>query len=215
MVMARGEGVWVYDDLGNRYLEGMSGLWSVALGFGNERLIEAANRQFRKLAYYQNFAHKSTDPAIELAERLLKIAPVPMARVLFQSSGSEANDTAVKICWYYWNGLGKPERRKIIGRIKGYHGTGIASASITGLPNLHKEWNLPLPGFLHTDCPHYYRFGGAGESEEAFATRCAENLEKLIIAEGPDTIAAFFAEPVMGTGGVIVPPATYFEKIQN
>jgi 4-aminobutyrate--pyruvate transaminase len=214
MIMSHGEGVWVYDDQGRKYLEGMSGLWSLALGYGNERLIEAATRQLRKLAYYQNFAHKATDPAISLAERLLKLAPVPMSKVMYQTSGSEANDTAVKLAWYYWNSRGQRERRKIIGRINGYHGTGIASASITGLPHLHKEWNLPLPGFLHTDCPHYYRFGRPGESEEAFATRCAENLDALIVAEGPHTVAAFFAEPVMGTGGVIVPPKTYFEKIQ-
>lgn len=214
MIMTRGDGVWVYDDQGNRYFEGMSGLWSVALGFGNERLIAAATKQMRELAYYQNFAHKSTDPAIELADRLLTMAPVPMSKVLYQTSGSEANDTAVKLCWYYWNGQGKSERRKIIGRMKGYHGTGIATASITGLPHLHKDWNLPLPGFIHTDCPHHYRFAEAGESEEDFSSRCAANLEALIQKEGPETIAAFFAEPVMGTGGVIVPPETYFEKIQ-
>lgn len=215
MIIERGDGVWVYDDQGNRYYEGMSGLWSVALGYGNERLIAAAEKQMRKLAYYQNFMHKSTDPAIELADRLLQIMPVPMSRVMFQSSGSEANDTAVKLCWYYWNGKGKHERRKIIGRLKGYHGTSIATASITALPLLHKDWNLPLPGFIHTDCPHYYRFGLEGETEADFATRCADNLEKLIQAEGPETIAAFFAEPVMGSGGVFVPPATYFEKIQK
>ncbi|MDY6947342.1 MAG: aminotransferase [Pseudomonadota bacterium] len=214
MVMAGGEGVWVYDDAGNKYLEGMSGLWCVSLGYGNRRLIDAATRQLSELAYYQNFAHKSTRPAIELAEKLLKIAPVPMSKVMFQSSGSEANDTAIKLCWYYWNAHGQPQRRKMISRLNAYHGTGIASASLTGLPHLHKEWNLPLPGFLHTDNPHYYRHGAAGESPEDFASRCAKNLEELILREGPDTIAAFFAEPIMGTGGLIVPPPSYFEKIQ-
>lgn len=214
MVIAGGEGVWVHDDAGNKYLEGMSGLWCVSLGYGNRRLIDAATRQLSELAYYQNFAHKSTKPAIELAEKLLKIAPVPMSKVMFQSSGSEANDTAIKLCWYYWNAHGQPQRRKMISRLNAYHGTGIASASLTGLPHLHKEWNLPLPGFLHTDNPHYYRYGAAGESPEDFASRCAKNLEELILREGPDTIAAFFAEPIMGTGGLIVPPPSYFEKIQ-
>jgi 4-aminobutyrate--pyruvate transaminase len=214
MIMARGEGVWVQDDQGRKYLEGMSGLWSVALGYGNKRLIDAATRQLQQLAYYQNFAHKSTDAAIELAAKLLQISPVPMSRVLYQTSGSEANDTAVKLCWYYWNSRGERARRKVISRTNAYHGTGIASASLTGLPHLHKEWNLPLPGFLHTDCPHHYRFGNSGESPEEFAARCARNLEELIVREGPQTIAAFFAEPVMGTGGVLIPPPTYFERIQ-
>jgi 4-aminobutyrate--pyruvate transaminase len=214
MIMKSGEGVWVYDDAGKRYLEGMSGLWSVALGYGNTRLIDAAVRQMKTLAYYQNFANKATDPAIELAAKLLQVSPVPMSKVMYQSSGSEANDTAIKLCWYYWNAQGQPQRRKLISRINAYHGTGIASASLTGLPHLHKEWNLPLPGFLHTDCPHHYRFGQPGESPEDFATRCANNLEALIQREGPDTIAAFFAEPIMGTGGVLIPPPTYFEKIQ-
>jgi 4-aminobutyrate--pyruvate transaminase len=214
MIMTSGDGVWVQDDQGRRYLEGMSGLWSVALGYGNQRLIDAATRQLQRLAYYQNFAHKATDPAIELAAKLLQISPVPMSKVLYQTSGSEANDTAVKLCWYYWNSRGAHTRRKVISRINAYHGTGIASASLTGLPHLHKEWNLPLPGFLHTDCPHYYRFGNVGESPEDFAARCARNLEELIVREGPETIAAFFAEPVMGTGGVLIPPPTYFERIQ-
>jgi 4-aminobutyrate---pyruvate transaminase len=214
MIMTRGEGAWVFDDQGNRYLEGMSGLWSVALGYGNTRLIDAAVRQLRSLAYYQNFAHKATDPAIELAAELLRISPVPMSRVMYQTSGSEANDTAIKLCWYYWNARGETQRRKLISRINAYHGTGIASASLTGLTHLHKEWNLPLPGFLHTDCPHQYRFGEPGETPEGYATRCATRLEEMIVREGPQTIAAFFAEPVMGTGGVIVPPPTYFEKIQ-
>lgn len=214
MIMAGGEGVWIYDDAGKKYLEGMSGLWCVSLGYGERRLIDAATRQLHELAYYQNFAHKSTRPAIELSEKLLQIAPVPMSKVMFQSSGSEANDTAIKLCWYYWNARGQPQRRKIISRMNAYHGTGIASASLTGLPHLHKEWNLPLPGFLHTDCPHHYRYGLAGESPEDFASRCAKNLEELILREGPETIAAFFAEPIMGTGGLIVPPPGYFDKIQ-
>ena len=215
VVMARGEGAYVYDDDGRQYIEGMAGLWCAALGLSEKRLAQAAQKQFDVLPYYQNFAHRSTGPAVDLAERLIQLAPVPMSKVLFQSSGSEANDTAIKLAWYYFHALGRPEKRKIIGRRRAYHGTSIATASLTGLPHLHRDFNLPLDGFLHVSCPHHYREGRPGETEEAFATRLAEELEALILAEGPETVAAFFAEPVMGTGGVVVPPATYFAKIQE
>jgi 4-aminobutyrate--pyruvate transaminase len=214
LVITRGEGVRVFDDSGKPYIEAMAGLWSAALGFSETRLGEAAKRQMDRLPFYHLFTHRAHDVGIELADRLLAMAPVPMSKVLFACSGSESNDTAVKLIWYYNNALGRPGKKKIISRIRGYHGVTIASASLTGLPANHRDFDLPLPGILHTDCPHHYRFGLPGESEEDFATRCAENLEKLILAEGPETVAAFFAEPVMGAGGVIVPPATYFEKIQ-
>ncbi len=213
-IISRGDGFHVYDDAGNRYLEAMSGLWCAALGFSESRLAEAAARQFARLPYYQNFAHRTSEPAIELAERLIRLSPVPMSKVLFQSSGSEANDTAVKLAWYYFHAIGKPEKRKLIARKRAYHGTSIASASLTGLPHIHRDFNLPLDGFLHVTCPHFYREGVPGETEEAFASRLAEELEDLILAEGPETVAAFFAEPVMGTGGCVVPPPTYYEKVQ-
>ena len=168
----------------------------------------------RELPFYHGFSQKSHPPQIELAERLLALAPTPMAKVFFCNSGSEANDTAVKMIWYLNNALGRPEKKKIISRFKAYHGVTVASASITGVPLNHTAFDLPLDGFLHTDMPHFYRFGEEDEDEEDFATRCADNLDRLIEAEGPDTVAAFFAEPVMGAGGVIVPPKTYFEKIQ-
>ncbi|KQU88117.1 aminotransferase [Ensifer sp. Root31] len=214
-IMSRGEGAYVYDDDGKQYIEGMSGLWCAALGMSEKRLVEAATRQLNTLPYYQNFAHRATEPGIELSDRLLRLAPVPMSKVLFQSSGSEANDTAVKLVWYYFHAQGRSEKKKIISRKRSYHGTSIASASITGLPHLHRDWNLPLDGFLHVTCPHFYRDGLPGETEEQFATRLAEELDALIIAEGPETVAAFFAEPAMGTGGVVLPPKTYFEKIQK
>ncbi|MCC7167368.1 MAG: aminotransferase class III-fold pyridoxal phosphate-dependent enzyme, partial [Rhodospirillales bacterium] len=151
---------------------------------------------------------------IELAEKLLALAPVPMSKVFFANSGSEANDTAIKLAWYVNNALGRPQKKKIISRTKGYHGVTIATASLTHLPNNQRDFDLPLPGFLAAACPHHYRFGRPGESEEDFATRLAEELDRQIEAEGPDTVAAFIAEPVMGAGGVIVPPAGYFEKIQ-
>ncbi|HSK38500.1 MAG TPA: aspartate aminotransferase family protein [Arenibaculum sp.] len=214
LVVTRGEGVYVFDEDGRRYLEGMAGLWCTALGFNEERLVEAAARQMRRLPFYHGFTGKAHDPGIELAERLVGLAPVPMSKAFFANSGSEANDTAVKLVWYYNNALGRPEKKKVIARHKGYHGVTVAAASLSGLPANHRAFDLPIAGFLHTTCPHHYRFGKPDESEEAFATRCAEDLEALILEQGPETVAAFFAEPVMGAGGVLVPPATYFEKIQ-
>ncbi|MFP7671833.1 aspartate aminotransferase family protein [Marivita sp. S0852] len=214
MIMDRGEGVYVFDTAGNRYIEGMAGLWSVAVGFNEKRLINAATTQMQRLPYYHNFAHRSHGPAIDLAEKLIELAPVPMSKVFFTNSGSEANDTILKMIWYRSNALGKPEKKKVISRIRGYHGVTIASASMTGLPYNHKSFDLPIDGVLHTTCPHYWREGQEGESEEEFATRCAEDLDAMIQAEGPDTIAAFIAEPVMGAGGVVVPPNTYWQKIQ-
>jgi len=214
LVITRGEGVYVYDDAGNRYIEGMSGLFCASLGFSEERLVEAAANQMRKLPFYHVFGGKSNEPGIELAERLIELSPVPMSKVFFANSGSEANDTAVKLVWYYHNAIGKPQKKKIISRIKAYHGVTVASASLTGLPNNHRDFDLPIAGILHTDCPGYYRFGKPGESEEDFATRCAESLEALILSEGPETVGAFIAEPVMVSGGCVLPPRTYFEKVQ-
>ena len=213
-IIDRGGGVYVTDENGKTYIEGMSGLWCASLGFSERRLVDAAARQMAELPYNQTFLGRSHGTTIDLAERLLSLSPVPMSRILFASSGSEANDTAVKLVWYYNNAEGRPERRKIIGRRNGYHGTTVATTSLSGIPDLHRGFNLPIAGVLHTDCPHHYRFARPGETEEEFADRLAANLEKLILDEGPDTVAAFIAEPVMGVGGVIVPPETYFEKVQ-
>ena len=214
MVISRGEGVRVFDDSGKDYIESVAGLWCASLGFSNERLAKAAYDQMRKLPFYHGFTAKAHEPMIDLAEMLLARAPVLMSKAFFANSGSEANDTAIKMVWYYNNALGRTAKKKIIGRLKGYHGITIAAASLTGLPYNHRSFNVPLPGFIHTMTPHYYHGATEGESEEAFASRCAEELEKLILAEGADTIAAMFAEPIMGAGGVIVPPKGYFEKIQ-
>lgn len=213
-VVTRGDGIYVYDDDGKPYIEAMAGLWCTALGFGNERLVETAASAMRDLPFYHGFNGKSHPAAIELAEKLLQISPVPMSKVFFANSGSEANDTAIKLVWYINNARGRPNKKKIISRQKAYHGVTVAAASLTGLPANQRDFDIPIDGILHTDCPHYYRYGEAGESEEDFASRCADNLEQLILAEGPDTVAAFFAEPVMGAGGVLVPPASYFEKVQ-
>ncbi len=214
MIITSGSGIRVTDDNGKSYIEGLSGLWCTSLGFQEERLIEAATAAMKKLPYYHGFAHKTAEVTIDLAEKLISIAPVPMSKVLFANSGSEANDLAIKIIWYYNNALGRPEKKKIISRNRAYHGITVATGSLTGLPPIHGDFDLPIDRILHTDCPHYYRGAEDGETEEDFASRCAEKLEKMILDEGPDTVAAFFAEPVMGAGGVIVPPATYFEKIQ-
>src|SRR5215475_232726 len=213
LVFERGKGVYVYDTDGKAYLEGMAGLWCTALGYDNEELVEAATAQMRKLPFAHLFTAKSHDPAIELAEKLKEIAPVPISKVFFCNSGSEANDTQIKLVWYLNNALGRAQKKKIISRLKAYHGVTVAAASLTGLPANHRDFDLPLPGFLHTGCPHHYRFAQEGEKEEEFATRLATELEALIVKEGPDTVAAFIAEPVMGAGGVIVPPQSYFEKV--
>lgn len=214
-VHTRAEGVYLWDDQGNQYLEGMAGLWCTALGYGEEELIAAATEQMRKLSYSQLFAGKTNEPSVLLAEKLCNMVPMENARAFFGLSGSDANDTQVKLMRYYNNAIGKPEKKKIISRSRGYHGVTLASGSLTGLPPFHKHFDLPIDGILHTDAPHYYRGHRPGESEETFVNRIVGNLEKLIHKEGPETIAAFIAEPVPGAGGVIVPPDGYYEKVQG
>jgi 4-aminobutyrate--pyruvate transaminase len=215
LIIVRGKGVRVEDEDGKSYIEAVSGLWSISLGFSEKRLADAAYKQLMELPSYHLFRHMSHPRAIELAEKLLSLAPVPMSKVFFANSGSEANDTAVKLAWYYNNALNRPAKKKIIARTGGYHGVTAASGSMTGLVRNHTDFDLPLPGFLHTDCPSYYRFGQPGETEADFVNRLAGNLEALIEREGPETIAAFIAEPVMGVGGVILPPAGYFERVSK
>jgi len=215
LVIDRAQGVFIYDTKGKAYIDGMAGLWCTALGHGNEELIEAATRQLRRLSFAHLFSGKSHDGAIELAEKLKEMAPVATSKVFFCNSGSEANDSQVKLVWYMNNGLGRPRKKKIISRQKAYHGVTIAAASLTGLPGNQIDFDVPIAGILHTGCPHHYRFAHAGETEEDFATRLASDLESLILREGPETVAAFIAEPVMGAGGVIVPPKTYFGKINE
>jgi 4-aminobutyrate--pyruvate transaminase len=214
VVISRGKGVRVWDESGKEYIESVAGLWCAALGFDNERLVQAAAAQMRKLPFYHAFTAKSHEPMIDLAEMLIQRAPVPMSKVFFANSGSEANDSAIKMVWYLNNTLGRPLKKKLIGRVKGYHGITIGSASLTGLAANHRSFDVPLPGFLHTITPHFYHGALPGESEDAFATRCADELEKLILDEGPETVAAMWAEPIMGAGGVIPPPRGYFPKIQ-
>jgi 4-aminobutyrate--pyruvate transaminase len=214
MVIVRGEGCTIYDDSGTAWLDTAAGLWCASLGYASERLARVAYEQMRKLGYYHLYRGTTHENGVDLAEKLLSIAPVPMSKVLFQCSGSEANDTAIKLVWYYHAAIGKPEKRKIIGRTMGYHGSTSASISASGKPDMHADFGLPFPGFLHTEYPHYYRNHVDGESEERFATRMADALEALILREGPDTCAAFIAEPVMGAGGGLTPPRTYWAKMQ-
>ena len=213
-VIQSGKGVWVRDIHGRDYLEAMSGLWCIALGYGNERLADVAYRQMKELAYYPLTNHKSHPPVIALAEKLLSIAPVPMSRIWFSSTGSEANDCAARLSWYFWNAVGKPEKRKFIAHKLAYHGNTIAAASLSGVSYAHDRFNLPLPGFLHVTTPHFTRNGQEGESEEAFSDRLIRDIEHLIEKEGAHTIAAFFVEPVMGAGGIVVPPARYYAELQ-
>lgn len=214
LVITGGDGCHVIDEQGRRYLEAMAGLWCASLGFSHPRLAEAGAKALHTLPYYHTFNHRSNPHAIELAERLLAIAPVPMAKVFFANSGSEVNDTAVKIVWYYHNAIGRPAKKKILARTNAYHGVTVASASMGGLPINHLQFDLPIDRFGHVTCPHLYRYGLPGETESQFSTRLAEELEQRIVDEGPETVAAFIAEPVMGAGGVRVPPAGYFEKVQ-
>ena len=217
LVIVKGDGVHVIDEHGNRYLEAMAGLWCASLGFSEPRLAAAAEKQMRTLPYYHSFSGKVPGPVTELVAKLSDWAPTPQlkaGRLLFANSGSESNDTAFKLARYYNNARGRPLKKKIIARQKGYHGVTAAAASMSGLPTMHQHFDLPLPGILRVSAPHYYGNGQPGESEAQFVERLAQELEDLIAQEGSATIAAFIAEPVQGAGGVIIPPPGYFARVQ-
>ena len=212
-VHERADGVYLWDNKGKQYLEGMAGLWCTALGYGNKELAAVAEEQMRKMSYSQLFAGRTNEPSVLLAERLIEMAPMDGGRVFFGLSGSDANDTQIKLLWYYNNAIGRPEKKKIISRKRGYHGITIASGSLTGIPAFHKEFDLPLPGVMHVTCPHYYSEGLPGETEVQFVDRLLAELEQLILQEGAETIAAFIAEPIQGAGGVVVPPQGYLPRV--
>ena len=214
VVMTRGHGISVFDETGKEYIEALSGLWCASLGFGEEALVEAAASQMRRLPYYHTYFGKGSNRSIELAERLKQIVPIDFARVFLATSGSEAIDSAIKLAWFVNNVRGQPRRKKIIARENAYHGATIGAASLTGVAKAHLDFDLPIPNILRADCPYFYRDGKVGEPEEAFAARKVHDLERLIADEGPETIAAFVAEPVMCAAGIILPPATYFERVQ-
>lgn len=215
-MMARSaEGCWITDDNGKRYFDAMAGLWCVNVGYGRERIGDALADQARKLSYFHGFSSMATEPAAILAERIIAKAPAGFSKVFFGASGSDANDTQAKIVWYYNNARDKPLKKKIIARDRGYHGVTVLSGGLTGLPGLHAGFDLPLPMIRHVSAPHNLWNRAPGEDDAAFADRLARELEDLILAEGPETVGAFIAEPVMGAGGVIVPPQGYFPKIKE
>jgi len=214
-LIVAGSGARVHDIHGRAYIDGMAGLWCVNVGYGRVELAEALRSNAERLGYYHAFSSMGTDTPALLAERLIQMAPPGMSKVFFGCTGSDANDTQVKLAWYYNNVLGRPEKKKIIARTRGYHGVSVMSAGLTGLPGLHANFDLPLPMIRHTTAPHRLWEAEPGMSDAEFAQKLADDLETLILSEGPETVAAFIAEPVMGAGGVLVPPVTYFERIQT
>ena len=213
-IITRGEGIYVIDSRGRRYIEAAAGMWCASFGFSEEALVEAAVRQFRELPYYHTLASQSVVPSIRLAEKLSGMVPIPDSHVYLTLSGSEANDFLIKFLWYYNNAIGRPKKKKVISRINGYHGATVVGSSLTGIERNHVGFDVPLPGFLHTWDPHYTRYRLDGENEEEFVDRILKDLEKMIIDEGPHTIMAFMAEPVTGGGGVVIPPRGYYAKLQ-
>lgn len=213
-IITGGKGVRIQDHLGNQFIDAFAGLYCVNIGYGRTEVAEAMYEQAKKLAYYHTYVGHSSEAIIELSERIIKWAPKGMKKVYYGMSGSDANETQIKLVWYYNNVLGRPAKKKIISRQRGYHGSGIITGSLTGLPGFHQCFDLPLEMVKHTLCPHWYRQAPEGMSEAEFAQYCAEQLEQMILAEGPDTVAAFIGEPVMGTGGLVPPPTGYWEAIQ-
>ncbi len=213
IVLTHGEGPYIVDVHGKRYLDGNSGLWNMVAGFDHPGLAAAAKAQYDRFPGYHAFFGRMADTTVMLSEKLIEVSPFERGRVFYTNSGSEANDTLVKMLWFLAGSEGQPQRRKILTRKNGYHGVTVVSASMTGKP-YNSVFGLPLPGFVHLTCPHYWREGKEGETEAQFTARMAKELEEVIAREGADTIAAFVAEPVMGAGGVIPPSAGYFQAIQ-
>ncbi len=218
-VMTRGEGIYVWDSEGHRILDGMSGLWCVNVGYGRKELADAAHHQMMTLPYYNSFFQTTNVPAVELAATLARLAPDAGGRtfnhVFYSSSGSESNDSNVRMVRRYWDLLGQPQRKTIIGRINGYHGSTMAAASLGGMSGMHAQGDLPLPNMTHIGQPYFFENGLPGESEAEFGIRAAGWLEEKILQLGADKVAAFIAEPLQGAGGVIIPPSTYWAEIQR
>jgi L-2,4-diaminobutyrate transaminase len=214
-VVEGGEGVYIVDRDGKRSLDGFAGLYCVNVGYGRTEIADAIAEQAHKLAYYHAYVGHGSEVAIRLAKMIIERAPAHMSRVYFGLSGSDANETNIKLVWYYNNVLERAEKKKIISRWRGYHGSGIMTGSLTGLELFHKAFDLPRPPILHTDAPYYFRRPNREQSEEDFSQYCADRLEAMILEEGPDTVAAFIGEPVLGTGGIVPPPAGYWDKIQT
>ncbi len=218
-VIARAEGIYIWDSEGHRILDGMSGLWCVNAGYGRRALAEAAYRQMLELPFYNTFFQTTTEPAVRLAARLVELAPPVHGRrfshVFFTSSGSEANDTNVRLARRYWDLMGQPQRKVIISRWNAYHGSTVAAASLGGMSGMHEQGDLPIPGIVHIQQPYYWDLREPGETPAEFGVRAARWLEEKILEVGPEKVAAFIAEPVQGAGGVIIPPETYWPEIQR
>ena len=213
-VITGGEGVYITDRDGRKMLDAFAGLYCVNVGYGRTEIAEAISKQAHKLAYYHSYMGHGTEASITLSKMILDRAPKNMSKVYFGQSGSDANETNIKLVWYYNNILGRPEKKKIISRWRGYHGAGLMTGSLTGLELFHNKFDLPLTQVIHTEAPYYLRGAAPGMSEEEFSADCAAKLEEMILAEGPDTVAAFIGEPVLGTGGIVPPPAGYWPAIQ-
>jgi L-2,4-diaminobutyrate transaminase len=213
-IITGAEGVYIVDRNGRRSLDAFAGLYCVNVGYGRREIADAIAEQAYKLAYYHAYVGHGSEPSIRLAKMIIDRAPAGMSRVFFGLSGSDANETNIKLVWYYNNVLGRPEKKKIISRWRGYHGSGVITGSLTGLEVFHKAFDLPRAPILHTEAPYYFRRPDRAMSEEQFSQYCADRLEEMIVAEGPDTVAAFIGEPVLGTGGIVPPPAGYWQKIQ-
>ncbi|MDU0341970.1 aspartate aminotransferase family protein [Bosea rubneri] len=213
-IIAGGEGVYIVDRDGKKSLDAFAGLYCVNVGYGRKSITDAIAEQAAKLPYYHAYVGHGSEPSIRLAKMVVERAPKGMSRVFFGLSGSDANETNLKLVWYYNNVLKRPEKKKIISRWRGYHGSGVMTGSLTGLSAFHNLFDLPKAPVLHTEAPYYYRRADRSMSEERFSQHCADKLEELIQAEGPETIAAFIGEPVLGTGGIVPPPTGYWAKIQ-
>ena len=213
-VIAGGEGVYITDSAGKRSLDAFAGLYCVNIGYGRTEVADAIAEQARQLAYYHAYVGHGTEASITLARMIIERAPAHMSRVYFGLSGSDANETNIKLIWYYNNILGRPEKKKIISRWRGYHGSGVMTGSLTGLALFHAHFDLPRAPILHTEAPYYFRREDRSQTEEQFSAHCAAKLEEMILAEGPDTIAAFIGEPILGTGGIVPPPKGYWAAIQ-
>ncbi len=213
-VIKTAKGVYIEDVNGNKLLDGFGGLYCVNVGYGQQDIIDAISEQANQLAYYHSYVGHGTEASITLSKMILDRAPDNMSKVYFGLSGSDANETNIKLVWYYNNILGRPQKKKIISRWRGYHGSGLMSGSLTGLGVFHNKFDLPLSQVIHTDAPYYYHREDDSQSEEAFSAQCAASLEALIEAEGADTIAAFIGEPMLGTGGLVPPPEGYWQAIQ-
>ena len=214
-VIKTASGVFIEDRDGNKLLDAFAGLYCVNVGYGRQEIAEAIAEQARELAYYHSYVGHGTEASITLAKMILDRAPDHMSKVYFGLGGSDANETNVKLVWYYNNILGRPQKKKIISRWRGYHGSGLVTGSLTGLELFHKKFDLPIEQVIHTTAPYYYRREDLNQTEAEFVAQCAADLENLIAREGADTIGAFIGEPMLGTGGIVPPPAGYWKAIQD